>query len=357
MCKISLNLIPCMIFFAAISGTFMQCASQNEQGSFVKSSISANEKQKGAHVFGGMTEQSAAAMLKTNIDWLTIVPYAGQSSFDSPTLTFQWGDSLDQRKREARWNKEIEIAHAAGLKVFMKPHVWLHTSSLGKWRSDIYPTSEEHWNSWAKDYKDFILYYAKLAQKNNVDLYCIGAELTRLSLEKPEFWSSLIQEVRKVYSGELTYAANWYEEYETIAFWDELDYIGVQAYFPLVDAEYPKLEALEKAWQKYIPVLAATAEKYDRKILFTEIGYKSTSDCAKEPWQWLENFNRQDMKRSVECQANSFQALFNTIWDQDWFAGIHIWQYRSEFFDRQSDDKDFFPQGKPAAVVIRKGFE
>ena len=49
-----------------------------------------------------------------------------------------------------------------------------------------------------------------------------------------------------MYSGKLTFGANWYLEYEDVTFWDDLDYIGIQAYFPLTKKENQGVDELVK---------------------------------------------------------------------------------------------------------------
>ncbi|MFT7451227.1 MAG: exo-beta-1,3-glucanase (GH17 family) [Patescibacteria group bacterium] len=197
-----------------------------------------------------------------------------------------------------------------------------------------------------------------MAEKNKVELFCIGTELTRLSTEKSDYWKNLIQEVRSIYSGKITYAANWYNEFEKITFWEDLDFIGIQAYFPLVKNENPTVQQISKGWKKHLSDITSVHQKYNRKILFTEMGYKSTPDSAIEPRQWIDYSEVQDKTISTETQANCYEAFFNTFWKKDWFAGVHIWQMRSDFVKgRGKSDLDFTPQGKPAESIIAKEFE
>lgn len=315
-------------------------------------------KQRGGHVFGRLDTANVQMLKEHNYDWITLVPFADQEDYDSPDLRYYWGDRTSLIQRDSMYHDQIHIAHAAGLKVFLKPHIWMHDASAGKWRSDIYPSSEENWLIWQQHYQEFIMSYAKIAADNDVELFCIGTELSRLSVEKPEFWTSLIKEVRKVYKGKLTYAANWYEEYEHIVFWKELDFIGVQAYFPLVDNHEPTVAQLSKAWSRYIPTLENLSRTYDRQVLFTEMGYKSTTDSAIRPWEWIEYPINTNKIYSSETQANCYQAFFDTLWNNDWLAGVHIWQLRSDFDpNKEINNLDFTPQGKPAEAVIAKGFE
>jgi hypothetical protein len=72
-------------------------------------------------------------------------------------------------------------------------------------------------------------------------------ELHRTAVERPDDWRRRIADVRRVYSGKLTYAVNWHREVEEVSFWDALDPIGVQGYFPLATAAVPTVDELETA--------------------------------------------------------------------------------------------------------------
>ena len=316
-------------------------------------------KQKGAHVFGRMDSSSFQILARNNIDWVTLVAWADQKNCDSPIMKHHNGDSLNILRSDSIWLRRLEFVHSAGFKIFLKPHVWIYAPEDGKWRSDIFPTNDENWELWKISYRDFILRYANLAQQGNVEMFCIGTEFSRLSTEKPLFWKALIQEVRSVYSGKITYAANWYKEYEEITFWDDLDYIGVQAYFPLAKNKYPSVQQISKGWNKHLSSIKAVHKKYNRKILFTELGYKSTADSAMKPWEWIDYSPNQDKVFSTETQANCYEAFFNRVWEKEWFAGVHIWQLRSHYQERNNgkDNLDFTPLGKPAEKTIAKGFE
>ena len=99
-------------------------------------------------------------------------------------------------------------------------------------------------------------------------------------------------------------------------------------------------------------------EKFHKKILFTEMGYKSTADSAIKPWQWIENYADHKDLVSYETQANCYKAFFKEVWNKEWFAGVHIWQLRSDYVENNGKiNLNFTPQGKPAEGIIAKGFE
>ena len=61
----------------------------------------------------------------------------------------------------------------------------------------------------------------------------VGTQLDR-TLHFEDDWRLIIATVRRYFEGTLTYAANW-TDYEKVPFWDALDVIGIQAYFPLLE--------------------------------------------------------------------------------------------------------------------------
>lgn len=110
---------------------------------------------------------------------------------------------------------------------------------------------------------------------------------------KPQYWSTLIDTLRKEYHGKLTYAANW-DDYSPVPFWKELDYIGVDAYFPLAAGKTPAVNTIKKGLGKYMKELEQISRQYDKPILFTEYGYRNVDNTTGEPWK--ENDGGQMMK-------------------------------------------------------------
>ena len=316
-------------------------------------------KQRGTHVFGVRDSSNFEFLKQNNIEWITMVSWGFQENHNSPKVNHQNGDSLSMAKHDSSWVNRLDQIHSAGFKTFFKPHVWIDKPVDGKWRSDIFPTSDENWELWKESYRNFILRYAHVAERANVDMFCLGTEFTKLTLEKPAYWKDLITEVRRVYSGQLTYAANWYSEFENLSFWKDLDFIGIQAYFPLVENKYPSAGEISEGWKEHLPSIEFVSKKNDRKVIFTEMGYKSTADGAIKPWEWIEYGTDQKRAISHETQANCYQAFFNTVWPKDWFKGVHLWQMRTDELnsERGVNQLDFTPRGKPAEKIIGDGFK
>ncbi len=141
----------------------------------------------------------------------------------------------------------IEMAKAQNLKVMLKPQIWKRHGSYTGHHSY---NNDDDWLDFESSYRQFILDFAKLAEHHQLPLFCIGTEWDYFVKERPQFWTKLIQEIKKVYSGKLTYAANW-DEYKRVPFWEDLDYIGVDAYFPLSEEKNPSKEQLIQAWEAH----------------------------------------------------------------------------------------------------------
>ena len=282
---------------------------------------------------------------------LAVVPFGFMPESSEPFI---------EMNTDARWYSEGDAgirtlarqARRRGLGLILKPHLWVgHYSSEGQWRDEIGFDIEEKWRTWEAQYRRFLLHYARLAEETGADVLVVGTELARAARERPGFWRRLIADARGVYGGQLTYAANWYEEYEAVSFWDALDYVGVQAYFPLSDTDNPSAEALRAGWQQHCEALRRLSEKTGRPILFTEIGYRNVGYAAAEPWRWPER----DAEPAADeaLQARLYQAFFDRVWPEPWLAGAVVWKWHPEK-DRRTTG--FTPQGKPAAAVLRRGF-
>ncbi|GAB5527678.1 MAG: hypothetical protein Roseis2KO_55500 [Roseivirga sp.] len=312
-------------------------------------------KQRGIHVFDLLQDTADLDTLKThNFEWLTLVPYISQEEYDQPTIrvNFQKNDSTP---RFQSIRKIKELAEVYQFKIMLKPHIWLSNTSDGIWRSNIEMKSEADWDKWFSSYERLMLSYAQLAEELEIELFCIGTELKTPVMLQPERWLSLIRKIRAVYSGKLTYGANWDAELSDFPFWNELDFIGIQAYFPIAKNRFPDIAELEEGWKAHFAKLNDLHARFGKPVLFTELGYKSTPNAGIAPWEWNDFQNRFYRKISKKTQALCYEAFFNTVWQQDWFAGVHVWQWQSRG-NSQGNNNSFGIQGKPALNVIAKGF-
>ena len=136
-------------------------------------------------------------------------------------------------------------------------------------------------------------------------------------------------------------------------FWNELDYIGVDGYFPLSESKTPTIEEAKIGWKHWKNEMQILSNSVNKKILFTEFGYRSVDFSGKEPW----NSDHGITSVNLEAQTNLFNALFEELWNEEWFAGGYLWKW---FIDHEKvggfENHMFTPQNKPVESVIRANY-
>lgn len=290
------------------------------------------------------------------VSHVTLITFGWQERSDSATVSF---------RPNARWFTESDsgivetarLADSLGLQVIIKPHLWVRDTRGGDLSRDrIGFKTEADWIRWQDSYRRFILHHAKLSQSIDAPFFVIGTELRRAARERPTFWRELVNEVRSVYDGDITYAANWYEEFQEVEFWDALDFIGVQAYFPLSSSETPVVDDMLAGWTKHRNSVRSLAARYAKPILFTEIGYRSETGVAREPWAWAPRTPSPENRADMQIQADLYEAFFRTFWELPWFSGAIVWKWDAHGRVSERDAIDFTLKGKPASDVITRWF-
>jgi len=274
-------------------------------------------------------------------DAISITPFAGARGLDAPELSSRWDERPEYRARAA---VVVEQAHSLGLRVVVKPHVWIH----GGWRGEIAPS--DGWDRWFASYDRYILYWARFAEETGAEELVVGVELKSSSVEQESHWRSLIADVRAVYGGELTYAANW-DEVERVPFWDALDYVGVQMFAPLISEPGAEYETLRAGAVHWLERFRAVARRVDRPLLVTEVGYKSIRDTALEPWLWPEQLSVADIDQGA--QALAYCAILETFGQAEDVAGIYWWKWFTDLNATEEGPEGFWPRGKIAEDVLR----
>src|SRR4030042_4610073 len=215
--------------------------------------------------------ESLKRLKALNVEWLAVLTTWYQDSCFSTKIFPTAKTPSDESVKEI-----IEKAHSLGMKVMLKPHLDLLSTSEGGWRGEIACIREPDWQVWFNQYKSFILHYAKIAEETGAEMLCIGTELTAATAGRADDWKDIISAIKKVYKGNLTYAANWSEEYLQIRFWDELDYVGIDAYFPLSNEDRPTYEAMMEGWKRWISEIEQWQKMVNKPVIFPEVGYRSS---------------------------------------------------------------------------------
>lgn len=260
---------------------------------------------------------SMEKMKSTGANWVTIHPYAGIRNDGSIRFwDFNPGEAPEYILRP------IREAHALGMKVLIKPHIAYWGTKFG-WRGDITFETEEEWDRFWKGYRKWILVMAEASKE--ADAFSIGCELDQTLHHEAE-WRELIAEVRKVCPAPLTYSANW-ADFERVPFWDDLEAIGIQAYFPVADSSGADSLTIKRGWERKMDELRTYSEQHDRYIVFTELGYNRSHAAPVEPWSYhtdgveAEPMQALCLRLALEAVENEPRVLGSFLWK--WFPEPH----------------------------------
>jgi hypothetical protein len=233
----------------------------------------------------------------------------------------------------------------------------------GDWRAYYKPTNV---TAFFNSYDAMIVAEAKAAQAGGAQLFDIGTELDQLT--GPAYlteWTKIISDVRAVYSGKLTYSAISDDDLSPwqygggqpaagtgniatqVSFWNQLDYVGIDEYAAISDANNggtspdPTLAQLIAGWEdkptdpttlamtgglSLIQYYESIATATGKPLLFTELGYNSAPDAASQP------FFTSSSTYDPTLQANLYKAFF-TAWAAQGNAslqGVYIWNWEPD---------------------------
>ncbi|RIL02016.1 MAG: hypothetical protein DCC71_16980 [Proteobacteria bacterium] len=281
-----------------------------------------------------------AELARAGVEWVALTPRWMQQRTNSTELA----PHPERSPSDASVVRAIRAVRRHGMRVFLKPQVDVVADG---WRGEIAFASEADWAAWFRSYARFALHYARLARDEGVDLLSVGVELDA-TRHRERDWRELIASLRPVFPRSLVYAANWGRERD-VAWWDALDYAGVDAYFPLASAPDPSLDALRAAWLPHLRELRAWAGRICKQVIFTELGYRSVRGASARPWEW-----EQAGPPAHDEQARLYRAALDVFWEERWLGGLYWWQWRTAPPHDAAADTDYTPQDKPAWSVLRE---
>jgi len=246
--------------------------------------------------------------------------------------------------------RTIDDAKKEGLKIFLFPILRVEDKSNGGWRGSLAPSNVE---AFFKNYTEFILKFAKLAEEKDAAILAVGSELNTMDVKAHTHrWKKIIAAVKQVYKGKLTYSANW-DHYEEVKFWSDLDFAGVTGYFELSEKEKapkedPPLEKLIESWRYYYMKLIRWQFTVKRPLILTEVGYLSQKGTAARPWN-----EGADEDLDLEIQRRCYEAFIRVWAGEKRLAGAYFWNW---FGWGGKDSKEYTPRNKPAAREISKWY-
>ncbi len=300
----------------------------------------------------GRAEAALKRLPALGVNAVSLTPFAYQTDVSRPEIRFR--EELDPGMEQ-----DTRVARQLGLRVVLKPHIWSHEFWDGsqQWPGSIEMKTEEDWGRWFQNYERMIRVFAAHAARLRADMFVVGVEYARATKGHDKEWRHVIASVREIYKGPVTYAAHGMEEATAITFWDALDLIGVNAYFPLSESMAPAPEELQSAWRRHAAELSDLARRHGgKRILLTEVGYPSVDGASRRPYMWAPRGSVVDEREQADC----YDAMMTVLKDAQWLAGVFLWKFKIAVTpaaaSREPSEYYFAFQDKPAEVVIKRHF-
>ena len=332
-------------FLTILPDKYPQKARSSAEVAYLKGFNFAHE---GYRIFNGyLSNLASEAILKQSelgANAMAIVPYSYMNQPNKPNplpIPNSPGQENDQGVIHSAY-----VAKQQGMATLLKPQIWFR----GSWPGDVNMKSDEDWDLFFKYYNEWIIHYALLAEIHDIDMLSIGVEFVKATLSHEEEWRQIIRNVRKVYQGQLTYSANWGDEFEKVGFWDELDFIGLNSYYPLSKQDNPSKRELSKNFEGIKNKIKKVYKAHQKPIVFTEIGFRSIDAPWKNPHaEGDDSFN-------AAHQDLCYQVIFEGIQDQEWCGGILWWKFPSYLDYQGPENSSFTPNMKQAENTVQEWF-
>lgn len=276
----------------------------------------------------------------------------------------------------------VRRAHLLGLSVVIRPQIDVGRKPSEVTDRDLIDKGDAERAAWFQSYKAMLSRYARAARDTKAEGLVVGAGLSGMTNDDADrdAWRSIIEDVRsgalmgdgRGYKGELTYAAQWdsivgdaEDPLTQPFFWDALDAISIDAYFPVADGSEggnPSVEQLEAGWTRAafgglpkppVDLVTALQKEYGKPVVFT-LGYLSQTGTAAFPEKGAYANAQSGGQTARAPQARAVQAAFD-VWARvakaGWFRGISWWEWPASGRGGANDDS-YSLQGKTAEVEI-----
>jgi hypothetical protein len=276
--------------------------------------------------------------------------------------------------------------------------IWASSTSDSTITPNDTPKSDAVGNlehSWFDNYTAFAVHFAQMSQQHHLPFFIIGDGLSSLTYDtdstnakadpkgivsKPGDscpdkaagrreceWRHVVHAIKSAnypaltsnaaltgaaYTGKLIYAASWthdpfpqtggatMSEFDHITWWDAVDFIGVDANFPLTkDEPDAPVTRLQDAWHgqgqrlggegNIYQRLETVSDSFQRPMVFTGVQYASESSA---------NTGNPNGDADEEEQYDDMQALIMTFSDASWWAGV-FWDGDQPISPRSTQSK------------------
>jgi len=307
-----------------------------------------------------ITSETDEMVKDFHLEWVSLELLWHQEDIHSNVVTSS--EETPSSEWIAQYVKQVKKRN---LKLLIKPIITLPSNA------SVYITPSNV-TAWFESYTKMVLSLAQTCQENNVEALAVGLEIpfVAVPINNRNEWISLIAKVRKIYSGKLTYAALYTREYPKIPFWDALDWIGIEAYWPLanetnINPSIPDMvNYFTNAFEEVKQWKQSNVTTRDKPLYFTELGYPSLKTAAIYPTVFPTRSEgcRGKFSPDFELQAKCYSALFSTLPKySDVISGLFIFSWdnpsTADYYPTGPLWACFYsPRGKPAYEIISQAY-
>lgn len=287
--------------------------------------------------FGSAEARQTLRQLKSSgVQSVAIIPFFWQAHGADTELVS--GSALPI----SRIKQGISDLRELGLRVIVKPHVWVPE----RWAGSVMMTSPSDWEYWFENYRKALVEVARAANEEGAQALSVGTELRETTFQ--DNWFEVIDAARGAFSGELTYVAHNSQEALRVPFWDKLDMVSASLYPELGRPNSPA--DWRKAMELQLDRCTRLAQRHAKPFCIGEIGLRSATDATAKPWESAE-------ERAADADP---QLQYNVL--SEWLklaqryqvAETLIWRWISDPGAGGVDDTDFTIQNKPAQRLFRE---
>jgi hypothetical protein len=291
----------------------------------------------------------------------TLIPIESSANYHPP---------MEDIKRLVKWSKD------RGFFVILKPHAAGQTSMANRniWTTDTTKFNSKFLGEWSK----YLTTLINGVGASNFDGICIGTEMNHIDDKRRDEWVSLIDKVRSIFNGQVTYDAlfnRWTSvpDVNEVVFWDKVDFISLSLYVSVSKDDIATEDQIVNAWYSnydyknnqlgdvgnVVELLKKLQNKYNKKIFAMESGYQSASTA-------LFNTNESPNVSKVvnnDLQKRGISGYFKVLnANQSLFAGTTTWGISSIILEQIKYNDIWYTQefptyGKPATDVIKLNYK
>jgi len=238
------------------------------------------------------------------------------------------------------------------------------SDASGSWADGPVPISPAGQQAFWGRVSASVLHYALLAELLRVDILSLGSDFREAgrTLAEPDAWDApmragrltrwrkLIQRTRACYTGALTYGARMAQDAGMIAFWGDLDFVGLNVFpeYGKVGVE-PRDAYVRRTLGGHLEQGILLANRWNRPLLLLQVGFPSAAGSWPNP----------DVPRgpaAPEEQERFYRILEEVLAEErvdgDVVRGFWLWNWRVAADGGGPEDHGFTLRGKPVEEIL-----